>query len=444
MPMKAKRASLIIHIAGIVLCAVFPFFACAEEEPGQTAIPLIYPVGSALPETNVLTELSSPLPDGWIRFLPTPEPAAESAGIPEPTATPEPTPVPAPTPEPFRPVCRIKTVECYCGKPFSAEELRELIDWEGTLRLSFAQEPDWQRTGLQGAALSVVNEAGQRYVHPFTVQLVKDKEPPVLYGVHKLYSYLDESVIYMDGIYAEDNADTAPVITLNNAKVNTHKAGTYKIEYVATDFSGNTAVKETQIVLMEPEYTVEYVYELADKVLEKITTPDMTTTEKLKAIFNWGRSHVKYGYGFGHSDWRRAAVMGFTKGTGDCFVFYSTTRALLDRIGVEYVSVERLGGKSRHYWVLVNVGTGWYHFDTTVAASHKHKCFMWTDKQCKVKSYFWRYDPTLCPPVATEPFDYEAQVAAERAEMFPLKCIQVSKDPVFKPGLLYYAKAKTG
>lgn len=416
--------------------------AAAQQEAAPTAAQSTAPAKTAAPTQAAGSAAPTPIPlilfsdpEGDREPAPTaPQPSA-TATAPQPSArpavkeTPVPTAVlmtsvplvttPEPTaePEPFLPVCSLRTLESYQGMPVAAESFREYVECEEPFTLRYLKEPDWNRFGVQGTVLLITNGAGQSYAHPLVFILVRDEEPPKLYGVHKIKAYIDETVVYKDGVWAEDNADSAPVITVDTSRVNTHSAGTYRIVYTATDYSGNSTSVRSEIVLMEPKYTQEYVYELADALLEKITTPEMTKTEKLRAVFNWGRNNIKYGYGVGKKDWRRAAVLGFTKGTGDCFVFYACTRALLDRIGVEYISIERLGSRTHHYWVLVNMGTGWYHFDTTVANKHKHKCFMWTDEQCQVKPYFWRYDHSLYPEVATEPFDYDAQVAKERAEM---------------------------
>ena len=95
------------------------------------------------------------------------------------------------------------------------------------------------------------------------------------------------------------------------------------------------------------------------------------------------------------------------------------TRALLDELSVEYMSVKRLGGRTQHFWVIVNIGTGWYHFDPTLAPRHKHKCFMWTNEQCKVKPYFWRYEQSKYPDIATERFNYDEVVRMEREGLLP-------------------------
>lgn len=44
---------------------------------------------------------------------------------------------------------------------------------------------------------------------------------------------------------------------------------------------------------------------------------------------------------------------------------------------------------------------------------------MWTDAQCAINEDFWRYDSSLYPELATERFDYETVVQAEKAGLLP-------------------------
>ena len=54
------------------------------------------------------------------------------------------------------------------------------------------------------------------------------------------------------------------------------------------------------------------------------------------------------------------------------------------------------------------MGTGWYHFDACNAGKAKNRCFMWTNEQTTaISKGFWRFDESLYPPVATEPYDPE-------------------------------------
>jgi len=136
-------------------------------------------------------------------------------------------------------------------------------------------------------------------------------------------------------------------------------------------------------------------------------------------VYNWVRGHITYTGKSNKNDWRKEAIRGFYAGEGDCFTFYSVTRALLEELGIEYMTVTRLGGSTHHWWVIVNIGTGWYHFDPLISRRHRLYCFMWTTEQCDKKPGFWSFDATKYPAIATEPFDYDAVVQAERDGLLP-------------------------
>ena len=94
-------------------------------------------------------------------------------------------------------------------------------------------------------------------------------------------------------------------------------------------------------------------------------------------------------------------------------------RALLEKLEIPYMSVTRLNGSTRHYWMIVNIGTGWYHFDTMTNSTHPQKCFMWTNQQLSILPHFWRYAKDNYPPIATEFFNYKAVVQMERDGLLP-------------------------
>ena len=95
------------------------------------------------------------------------------------------------------------------------------------------------------------------------------------------------------------------------------------------------------------------------------------------------------------------------------------TRALLDETDIEYLSVERVKTARRttsHYWVMVNLGTGWYVFDPTYTGGHKAYAFMWNTQQCNKFKLYWNYDTTILPELAIERFDYQKELEREQAE----------------------------
>ena len=126
---------------------------------------------------------------------------------------------------------------------------------------------------------------------------------------------------------------------------------------------------------------------------------DMTLGEKVYAVYDYVYTHVRYSAKSDKTDWRREALRGIQNGKGDCFTSNSLARALLEQTEAEVFSMQRKSFNTNHYWLLVNVGTGWYHFDATNSREHGYKCRMWTDEQCSVMGRFWAYEVSACPPV---------------------------------------------
>ena len=135
----------------------------------------------------------------------------------------------------------------------------------------------------------------------------------------------------------------------------------------------------------------------------------MTSMEQARAVFDYVHNNIRY---TGHADkesWINGAYVGLTTGKGDCFTYYAVSRALLDALEIENLPVERVGGKTLHFWNLVNCGDGWYHFDSCPRSVKMPSflSFMVTDEQVEAftamagRSYY-DFDDTLLPERATE------------------------------------------
>ena len=76
--------------------------------------------------------------------------------------------------------------------------------------------------------------------------------------------------------------------------------------------------------------------------------------------------------------------MGFTKKTGDCYVYFSCSKMLLDRAEIPNLMVKRYPvKKSAHFWNLVQLDGKWYHCDATVYKDHPEMYFMCTDDEIR-------------------------------------------------------------
>ena len=305
----------------------------------------------------------------------------------------------------------------YTRHDLSPEQLVRAED-VSAVTLSFLHAPDISSDQPQTFSVRAVDALDNETVSTFPLTLSVDTTPPVFYGVVNRSGYVNEPIAYLKEAYAEDEVDGRVELKVDSQVILARK-GKYTVTYTATDSSGNTASKSCTYTLVEPTVTDEQIQEMARTILSDIITPDMVTAEKLKAVFDYVRGRVHYTGSSNKTDWRREAVRGYKEGRGDCFTVYALTRALLDELKIPYMSVTRKSTVTHHYWVIVNIGTGWYHYDPLVTRVHKHRCFMWTNQQCKVKSYFWRFHEENYPLIATERFDYAAVVQMERDGLLP-------------------------
>ncbi len=305
----------------------------------------------------------------------------------------------------------------YTKHSYAPEDFFEASDIS-ELTVMFTPEPDWEKAGEQTLTVTAADAYGNRASLSRTVTLLEDNQPPEIYGVINRICYVDEPIAYVKEVFAEDAVDGRVQVSVES-DVMSHQTGEYRVVYRAVDQSGNETTRECRFTLIERTVTEEEIETLAASIMQEITTPDMTDAEKLKAIFDYVQQHVKYANGSNHNytDWRKAAYDGISSGKGDCYNIYSVTRALLDQTDISYLSVERVKAspwRTRHFWVHVNIGTGWYVFDPTWTPKHRFNCFMWTAAQCNRCRNYWKYDESKYPPLATELFDYDAVVAAQK------------------------------
>ena len=315
------------------------------------------------------------------------------------------------------PILTQKEGPFYTRHEFAPEDLVDADDVTGAA-LTFIEAPDPNSDQPQTFSVRAVDDLGNETVAAFPLTLQVDTTPPVLYGVTNVGGYVDEPIAYFKEAYAEDDVDGRVEMAVES-EVILSKRGRYKVTYYATDKSGNTASKSCTYTLVAPAVTDADVKAMARSVVSQIITKDMVTAEKLKAVFDYVRGHVHYTGTSNKNDWRQEAIRGNNEGRGDCFTVYCLSRALLDELKIPYMSVTRKGGSTRHYWLIVNIGTGWYHFDPLKTRAHTYSCFMWTTQQCLAKPYFWRFYEENYPAIATERFDYNAVVQLEKEGKLP-------------------------
>ncbi|MBQ3558200.1 MAG: transglutaminase domain-containing protein [Agathobacter sp.] len=253
------------------------------------------------------------------------------------------------------------------------------------IEASYATEPD-------KSILSTVGE------HPVQIQVQGIVESVTLVVVDTTAPTIQTSSIQVDkngtisykkSIRVTDNCDAASDIALeiDNSEVNLSTLGSYVVHCTATDLAGNTSTKDITVKVVEPStggHTVEDVNRYADNILASITNDTMSLREKAYAIYKWTRSNIGYVNDSPKGDWLEGAYNGMVKRRGDCFTYAATAKFLLERIGLEPLVIQKEKAswttQNNHWWLLLNLGEGYYHFDPTRRADGTW-FFMWTDAQ---------------------------------------------------------------
>ena len=120
--------------------------------------------------------------------------------------------------------------------------------------------------------------------------------------------------------------------------------------------------------------------------------------------------------------WVKEAMIALEKNVGDCYAYYSVSKAFFEYFDIENVGIQRgvasgLDVSGTHFWSIVNVGTTenpkWYYYDATRIAGKfadgtSNSCLITLDK---LESYqgsqgehdFYYFDSTKYPKADTEP-----------------------------------------
>ena len=275
---------------------------------------------------------------------------------------------------------------------------------------AFEREPDWSLAGPQQAAILCTDGAGNVTRSAFTLSLRTDDQPPRILYVRDLNGYVGEAVRYLAEVRAEDNCDGEIPVSVDVSAVDIYRAGTYPVVYTARDEAGNVTQARCRITLVEARVSEAEFEAALNACYDAIITPDMSLKEKGWTIFQYANQNIRYKASSDKKDWKYEAWRGITTGRGDCFTFCSVARALLEKAGAQVRVVTRFGGKknTRHWWLLVDLGTGYYHFDAINVGPKGFECFMRTTNEVLKRSRdFWSFDQSLYPATPETPFSME-------------------------------------
>ncbi|MBE6017499.1 MAG: DUF5011 domain-containing protein [Lachnospiraceae bacterium] len=195
-----------------------------------------------------------------------------------------------------------------------------------------------------------------------------DTTAPVITGVTDRVVHIGETIAYKKNIVVTDDTDPAPKLEVNADGVDISTVGDYTVIYTATDASLNYSVVTATIkVVPQEDVTTAQAEALADDVLSRIVTDDMTDSQKLDAVWWYvhelGYTDIDYGE---PEEYLNNGFYFITRMMGNCRCVYGASRILLERLGYKCMMMRnREDAAQTHYWNLVSLDDGetWYHFD---------------------------------------------------------------------------------
>ena len=255
-----------------------------------------------------------------------------------------------------------------------------------------------------------------------TQEVSSEPEPditaPEFSGLKTLTVEVGDTVSYRSGVKATDDVDGEIDFKVDSSGVDLSKPGEYTVIYSCVDSAGNETVKKRKIIV-EPKPVIDHelVQSMVVQLKKTIINDDnMSKPRQVKAIYDWVRNNITY-VAADENTPDEAVYRIIKKRSGDCYNYCYLVKMLLDECGVENMVVSRYHEEmtSTHFWLLVDVGTGWYHLDASPhLVSHKYNCFMQTDAQIYAynatrsdKPWYYSFDESLYPDRATEEFSME-------------------------------------
>lgn len=304
------------------------------------------------------------------------------------------------------PVVKTKMLTAWLNKPLNAEDFIEEIQDDTETTVAFHEEPRWDTEGEQEGIIVVTDASGNATYTYVQVSIKRDTKAPTL-TVTDIDVVVGGTVSYKKAIAYYDDVDTVSEmkVTIERSKVDLNTVGTYEVTYSVSDCSGNitTVIGKVNVLQEEPKWAdEEMIHERADAVLADILTEGMTDRQKAKAIYKWLKNHIGY---ISHSvkgNYMRGAYEGLFEKKGDCFVFAATAKELLTRAGIPNIDIVKATTNPSHYWNLVYIEDGWYHFDAT-PRKDKSEFFLLTDAELEQYSSAHKdshnFDRSLYPEI---------------------------------------------
>lgn len=269
-----------------------------------------------------------------------------------------------------------KSARVKCQGPIAgnSDDMRLLKVVLYTGEAVYTYKPDSGKGTLAWSKLDLTGPKFSGWVGKYSVY---NGEP-----IRVCYSDRKGSYNFLENVKAVDARDGKVSVAVDTHQINWNKEGIYKVYYTAKDKSGNKSKAWAKIQVYKPGTAEKY----ADILLSS-SLKSGSDVQQLRKIYNYVQTHCSYTGSGTHHNWREAAVKGIRNRSGDCFTYYSIAKLLITRAGFPNLTVRRYPYRegSNHWWNLVYVRKGWYHFDTTPRLRKGYFCLQ-TDEQLHIYS----------------------------------------------------------
>ena len=227
----------------------------------------------------------------------------------------------------------------------------------------------------------------------------KDDTPPVIEARQgtTVVGYIGDAPTYKKYVTVSDDKDEEPKLAIDS-KVEINKEGRYTVRYQAMDKAGNKSeVFKITYVVKSKQYSEDTLMSLVAELADELgITESMSTVNKVKKIYSFVNTKIMWSEAstLGESnipnidrdnwksDWIEEAVRTIElynsdSGVGDCYSYYSVSKAFFEYYGIKHVGIRRdksldyqedSNGKRKgtHFWLIVDIGDGeWYYYDAT-------------------------------------------------------------------------------
>ncbi len=177
---------------------------------------------------------------------------------------------------------------------------------------------------------------------------------------------LNDFISIFDDKDGKIELDDTSKVTLDSTLINPNLPGKYKVFVTATDSTGNSSGATLTITVQHAEVSEQDVNRLLDNIISEIITAGMTDEQKILAVFNkiyYNESMDFSGVSDKENNEKREAYYGFVNNYGDSYTTSCMMKALLERLGIEVMTVKRTSSTTKYYWCLVDFERGWFHVD---------------------------------------------------------------------------------